>query len=135
VRLFVDEGKAFEAVIDLWRSALPRGESGQHPRERLLAYADRLLEACLIRTAPLSADTLAPQSPLVSSPLLEPLREREAEVLRLIAQGYSNQEIAQKLVVGVSTVKTHINHLFQKLDVSSRTQALARARELGLLDG
>jgi LuxR family maltose regulon positive regulatory protein len=67
-------------------------------------------------------------------PLLDPLRDRELEVLRLIAQGHSNQEIAGKLVVGLSTVKTHINHLFQKLGVSSRTQAIARARELGLLD-
>jgi LuxR family maltose regulon positive regulatory protein len=66
-------------------------------------------------------------------PLEEPLRERELEVLRLIAAGYANREIADRLVLGLSTVKTHINHLFQKLHVSSRSQAIARGRERGLL--
>jgi LuxR family maltose regulon positive regulatory protein len=54
-------------------------------------------------------------------------------VLRLIADGLSNREIAGKLVVAVSTVKTHINNIYGKLQVKSRTQAIARARELGLL--
>ena len=73
--------------------------------------------------------TLAPAAGLV-----DPLNPRELEVLRLIAEGYSNREIADRLVLGVSTVKTHINHLFQKLDVSSRTQAIAQGRALGMLD-
>jgi LuxR family maltose regulon positive regulatory protein len=65
--------------------------------------------------------------------LVEPLSEREREVLALVAAGLSNQEIATRLVVGVSTVKKHINNIFGKLAVSSRTQALARARDLNLL--
>jgi LuxR family maltose regulon positive regulatory protein len=65
--------------------------------------------------------------------LVEPLSARELEVLRLIAQGQSNQEIAESLVVALSTVKKHINGVYGKLGVRSRTQALARARELGLL--
>ena len=59
--------------------------------------------------------------------------EREMEVLALVAAGASNAEIAGKLFVSTSTVKTHINNLYRKLDVSSRIQAVARARELGLL--
>jgi non-specific serine/threonine protein kinase len=65
--------------------------------------------------------------------LLVPLNERELEVLRLIAEGFSNHEIAERLVIALSTVKWHINNLFGKLGVHSRTQAVARAKELGLL--
>ncbi|MBN1221474.1 MAG: helix-turn-helix transcriptional regulator [Anaerolineae bacterium] len=69
----------------------------------------------------------------IPQPLVEPLSERELEVLRLIAAGLSNQEIANELVVAVSTVKTHVNNIYRKLDVSSRTQAVARGRELELV--
>ena len=64
---------------------------------------------------------------------LPPLNERELEVLRLIADGLSNREIAARLVIALSTVKWHINNLFGKLSVRSRTQAIAQAKELGLL--
>ncbi|NLH09441.1 MAG: hypothetical protein GX484_17815, partial [Chloroflexi bacterium] len=67
-------------------------------------------------------------------PLIEPLSERELEVLNLIAAGYSNAEIAERLVIAVGTVKRHINNLYGKLGAGSRTQALAIARELGLMD-
>lgn len=63
----------------------------------------------------------------------ELLSERELEILSLIAEGRSNQEIARSLVVAVGTVKTHVHNLFQKLEVQSRTQAVALARELRLL--
>ncbi|HMN27694.1 MAG TPA: response regulator transcription factor [Caldilineaceae bacterium] len=65
--------------------------------------------------------------------LVEPLSSRELEVLQLIAAGLSNGEIATRLVVTVGTVKSHINHLFGKLGVTSRTRAIACARALGLL--
>ncbi|HRC78012.1 MAG TPA: LuxR C-terminal-related transcriptional regulator, partial [Kouleothrix sp.] len=68
-----------------------------------------------------------------SQPLAEPLSQRELEILRLIDAGRSNREIAGQLVIEVSTVKRHVNNLFAKLAVGSRTQALARARTLGLL--
>jgi LuxR family maltose regulon positive regulatory protein len=71
--------------------------------------------------------TSAPQ------PLIEPLGERELEVLRLIAAGYSNQDIADRLVIAQGTVKRHINNIYGKLQVGSRTQAVAAARDLHIL--
>ena len=65
--------------------------------------------------------------------LLDPLSDRELEVLLKIAEGLSNREVAEQLFVGVATVKKHITHIYDKLEVSSRTQALVRARELKLL--
>jgi ATP/maltotriose-dependent transcriptional regulator MalT len=72
------------------------------------------------------------QSPR-STLLIEPLSDRELEVLQLIADGASNREIAQELVLAIGTVKKHISNIFGKLGVSSRTQAVARARQLNLI--
>jgi LuxR family transcriptional regulator, maltose regulon positive regulatory protein len=69
-----------------------------------------------------------------TSQAIEPLGERELEVLRLIAAGYSNEEIAQKLTLALSTVKWYINELYSKLHIKTRGQAIARAHELKLLD-
>jgi LuxR family maltose regulon positive regulatory protein len=66
-------------------------------------------------------------------PLVEPLTERELEVLRLIAQGLSNREISERLFLAISTIKGHTRIIFDKLQVQRRTEAVARARELGLL--
>jgi LuxR family maltose regulon positive regulatory protein len=64
---------------------------------------------------------------------LEPLTAREGEVLMLIAEGLSNQEIAARLFVATSTVKGYVHSVFRKLEVDSRTRAVARARELNLI--
>ena len=63
-----------------------------------------------------------------------PLSTREHEVLILMASGHPNRAIAEKLFITVDTVKRHISHVFDKLGVGNRTQAVARARDLGLLD-
>ena len=65
--------------------------------------------------------------------MIEPLSARELEVLRLIANGKSNAEVARTLMIAISTVKTHTNSIFGKLQVTSRTQAIALARDLQLL--
>ena len=71
--------------------------------------------------------------PIATAPaLVEPLSERELEILRLMAAGMTNQQIADRLYVVVGTVKVHNHHIFGKLGVSNRVQALAR-RELSLL--
>jgi LuxR family transcriptional regulator, maltose regulon positive regulatory protein len=69
----------------------------------------------------------------LTSPLLVPLSERELEVLRLLEEGASNQEIAESLVLALSTVKSHVHTILSKLGVTNRTQAVKRARTLGLL--
>ena len=65
--------------------------------------------------------------------LLDPLSQRELEVLHLMAQGLSNQEMCERLFLALSTVKGHNRTIFGKLQVQRRTEAVARARELGLL--
>jgi ATP/maltotriose-dependent transcriptional regulator MalT len=79
--------------------------------------------------------TSTPSDPLSGSPftLIESLSERELEVLRLVAAGLQNQEIAAELVVALSTIKTHINNIYRKLDVTNRVQAVSRAIALNLL--
>ncbi|MGB3717302.1 MAG: protein kinase [Candidatus Promineifilaceae bacterium] len=69
----------------------------------------------------------------LDQPLVEPLTERELEVLRLIASGLTNKEIAGELIIALGTVKAHTSAIYGKLDVRSRTQAVAKARELKLL--
>jgi LuxR family transcriptional regulator, maltose regulon positive regulatory protein len=68
-----------------------------------------------------------------SAALVEPLSERELEVLHLLATGVSNDEIAEHLVIAVSTVKRHVSNILAKLTISNRTQAVTRAQELGLM--
>ncbi len=75
----------------------------------------------------------APATLNETAPLSEPLSQREIEVLSLLAAGCSNIEIADTLVIGMSTVKKHINHIFKKLTVTSRVQAILRSRELNLV--
>jgi LuxR family maltose regulon positive regulatory protein len=126
VRRFVDEGPALEAVL---RTARSRGIA---PR-----YIDRLLAAAPSRgSAPERAPSSGPGTGLglrFDASGGETLSARELEVLRLIGSGRSNAEIARSMVVAVSTVKTHVNSIFSKLQVTSRAEAIERARELRLL--
>jgi LuxR family maltose regulon positive regulatory protein len=80
--------------------------------------------------APPTSDRAAERRP---APQADPLTERELEVLHLVARGLSNREIAQELVLAVTTVKKHASNIYGKLGVHSRIQAVARAQELGLL--
>src|SRR5712691_6858058 len=68
-----------------------------------------------------------------TKPLLEPLTRRERDILILLAQGLSGPEIAEKLTLAVSSVRWHFKHVYAKLGVNSKKQAIARAHELGLL--
>lgn len=126
LRTFVDEGEPMRLLISDFRLWIERQSRGKD--QNLIGYADRLL-AAFARLAPM------PQSKIsnLKSTMVEPLSERELEVLRLIAEGLSNAEIAAKLVIAQGTVKRHINNIYGKLGVGSRTQAIARSRELGLL--
>ena len=113
IRLFVDEG---EPMVALLRQAYARGIAPD--------YVATLLSVA-------GAPILATPAPVHS--LFEPLTERELEVLRLLVAGLSNATMAQELVITVGTVKSHINHIYGKLGVQSRSQAIARAHSLHLL--
>jgi LuxR family maltose regulon positive regulatory protein len=94
-------------------------------------YAQRLLG--LFDSSGEGAGEAAPLPHPAPAPLLEALSDRELEILRLVAQGLPDREVAEKLVVVIGTVKKHLSNIYGKLGVRSRTQAVARAHELGLL--
>ena len=71
--------------------------------------------------------------PAPEQPLIDPLSERELEVLRLIAEGLTNREIAARLTVVIGTIKAHTSNIYSKLGVSNRTQAVTKAQELNIL--
>jgi len=85
------------------------------------------------RIAAIEALAVQPQMGARDQGLIEPLTERELELLKLMAEGRSNPEIAAELIIALGTVKAHTSSIYRKLDVRSRTQAVIRARELGLL--
>jgi LuxR family transcriptional regulator, maltose regulon positive regulatory protein len=121
VRTFVDEGPA---MAELLSGVLEAQQGRRGSQDRIPTHYLRKVLAALER-----GDSSAT---LPAAGLPEPLSERELEVLQLIAVGKTNRRIATELFVSVGTVKTHINNLYRKLDAHSRTQALARARELNL---
>jgi LuxR family transcriptional regulator, maltose regulon positive regulatory protein len=100
--------------------------------------ARRVPPGCLARIVQaFDPEPAAPGSGRRATPavpgLAEPLTDRELEVLRLLAAGRSNQRIARDLVVALDTVKKHVTHVLGKLGAANRTEAAARARELGLI--
>ncbi|HMA38364.1 MAG TPA: LuxR C-terminal-related transcriptional regulator [Chloroflexia bacterium] len=127
IRLFVDEGAPMAHLLVQMRHRPPGELPGSpHYREQLLTLLGRAPDE---DGSP--AAVAGPGSGMV--PLGEPLSEREREVLRLIIAGCSNREIADRLVIAVSTVKWYVNAIYGKLQVESRTKAIARARELNLV--
>ena len=125
----------FAEVLRLTLAAAERGELHRQAARWFQAHGWGELALRHIRQADDAADTAeaTPRRAPGGDALIEPLSEREIEVLRLIAAGSSNAEIGEKLYIAVGTVKRHINNIYGKLGVESRTQAIARARELGLL--
>jgi ATP/maltotriose-dependent transcriptional regulator MalT len=113
IRLFVDEG---EPMVAMLRQAYARGIAPD--------YVVTLLSALGEQTG---------AAPSRAFPLVEPLTERELAVLRLLVRGLSNAEIARELIITVGTVKRHVNSIYGKLGVQSRTQAVARAQALHFL--
>jgi LuxR family transcriptional regulator, maltose regulon positive regulatory protein len=117
LRLFLDDG---EELFDLLRGFLP------HLREDvLLAYARHILNAFTLHGT-------TPPRAIPEAPFLEPLSQQERKVLRLLAAGNSNAAIASKLVVSVNTVRTQVQSIYRKLNVSNRVEASALANQLDL---
>ena len=119
IRLFVDEG---EPMARLLHQAAERGIAPEYVCKLLSAFRP---------TTP--TDTVQSTIRNRKSEIIEPLSERELEVLRLLAADLSSPEIAQQLYLAVNTVRSHVKSIYGKLDVHSRYEAIVRARELRLL--
>jgi LuxR family maltose regulon positive regulatory protein len=122
IRVFLDEGQPMQMLIAQWLA-----HSGENA---LRDYAIRLLSQFDVELHSIKA-AQAKTSP--TGDLVEPLSQRELEVLHLMATGMTNQEIARQLVVARGTVKAHTASIYRKLDTANRTEAAARARQLGIL--
>jgi LuxR family transcriptional regulator, maltose regulon positive regulatory protein len=127
LRVFVDEGPPMAELVRKLLAGRRQELADVVPRE----YLARLVEAFEQAGLPIRPPTS--RGGMVVAGLVEPLTARELEVLGLLAAGAPNRAIAEQLVVTPETVKKHLSHLFDKLGVANRTQAVARARELGLL--
>jgi LuxR family maltose regulon positive regulatory protein len=120
IRLFVDEGAALAQLLP---RAMARGANADYVGKLLAAFAAE---------GQTNSETAQPPRGAAQQ-LVEPLSQRELEVLRLIAQGLSNRQISERLFLALNTVKGHNRVIFSKLLVERRTEAVARARELELL--
>jgi len=118
VRIFVDEGVPMAQLLS---EAASRGIMPDYIGKLLAAFES---------DAQQSEDK--PDLP-PAQPLIDPLSQRELKILQLIAQGLSNREIGERLFLALDTIKGHNRKIFDKLQVQSRTEAIAHARELGLL--
>lgn len=123
VRVFVDDGAP---LLKLLRGLAKPSRNSHRLTTPVRTYLQRVVGAFEPRSAEHAGA-------VEQSGLVDPLTERELEVLELVAAGRRNQEIAQQLFVSVDTVKKHISHILDKLAVSNRTEAVAEARGLGLL--
>lgn len=125
VRVFADEGPAMAALLRSFIGARQRGSVKQVSRAAR-EHVNRIIRAFV---PPAGREPGRPEK----GGLIEPLTGRELEVLRLVAVGKRNREIAQELVVTLETVKKHMSNIFGKLGATTRTNAVAQARELGLI--
>jgi LuxR family maltose regulon positive regulatory protein len=121
-RVFLEEGQPMQMLLAQWLTRAGPGPSRDYAG-RLLSHFDAQPHGMIAAAA-----SASPPGGLV-----EPLSPRELEVLQLIALGRTNQEIAGKLIVAPGTVKAHTASIYRKLDVANRTEAAARARQLGIL--
>ncbi len=131
VRSFVDEGQVMAELL----TAYQRAQQGRQPRNAssdLLNYANRLLQA-LNRLPAGSKAPIKAEVRVLEAFLVEGLTNREMEIVRLMAEGMSNKQIASHLGITEGTVKSHTNNVYGKLGVRTRVQAIKKARELLLL--
>jgi LuxR family maltose regulon positive regulatory protein len=131
VRVFVDEGASMATLLSEFLKARRKGGRGAKQLASL-SYVRRLLAVFESPNTGTKSPAPAQHAQATGQPLPEHLTRREREVLALIAEGFSNQEIAARLFIATSTVKWYVHSILRKLEVDSRTKAVARARELHL---
>ena len=122
VRMFVDEGEPMRLMISDFRSQISDGPLNIYAERLLLAFSQAKPAPTQIRN----------QKSTIQN-LVEPLSERELEVLRLLRSDLNGPEIARQCMVSLSTVRTHTQHIYAKLGVNNRRAAVRRAEELDLL--
>lgn len=132
---FDDDEYVFEGLRAGARGYLLKDVSGHDLAEavRTVAGGGALIEPSVARKVVAEFARMAPPVRVPDAGLAEPLSEREREILQLMAQGLSNREIADRLILAQGTVKNYVTTILQKLGARDRTQAALRARELGLL--
>jgi LuxR family maltose regulon positive regulatory protein len=120
-------------LLDEWLAQAGDSPFREYASRMFSAFDSEPPIAAVLREKAVSAGD--PSAPLRQSgqALVEPLSPRELEVLHLMSLGKTNQEIAQQLIVAPGTVKAHTASIYRKLDVANRTEASARARQLGIL--
>jgi LuxR family maltose regulon positive regulatory protein len=128
IRVFADEGAPMAALLQSLARARTRDRRAAIPRTER-DHLNRVIRAFRLPSRRAGAAAVAG----TPEPLIEPLTPRELEILGSLAAGRRNREIAAELVVTLDTVKRHVSHIFDKLGASTRTEAVARARELGLI--
>jgi DNA-binding NarL/FixJ family response regulator len=132
---FDDDEYVFEGLRAGARGYLLKDVSGQALAEavRTVAAGGALIEPSVARKVVAEFARVAPPARPADAGLAEPLSEREVEIVRLMALGLNNREIAERLSLAQGTVKNYVTNILQKLGARDRTQAALRARELGLL--
>ena len=115
IRTFVDEGPLMEKLL------------------KIIKTEDKILKKYIRKLLAVFGETKSHLSSTKQQPLIEPLRERELEVLHLIAEGLTNRQIASRLFLSINTIKVYTRNINSKLGVNSRTQAVAKARSLEIL--
>jgi LuxR family maltose regulon positive regulatory protein len=128
IRTFVDEGEPLRRLIAGFRSQMEK--RSRQPSARLYEYTDRIL-AAFTQPAATASSPSAIQNRKSEVPGL--LSAREMSVLRLLPSELSTAEMADELVISVNTLRTHLKNVYDKLGAHSRYEAIARAKELGLL--
>ena len=130
LRIFLDKGQRMQLLLAQWLAHAGAG-SLRNYAIHLLPQFDAEPHMMMLAQEKVSPAVVPYAS--TGGALVEPLSQRELEVLQLIALGMTNQEIARQLVVAPGTVKAHSASIYRKLDVANRTEAARRARQLGLL--
>jgi LuxR family maltose regulon positive regulatory protein len=130
VRIFLDEGRPMQMLLARWLAQAGDSLLRDYVIHLLAQFDAEPLEVAAPH--PVAPPAGAP-STSSGQPLIEPLSQREMEVLHLMALGMTNKEIAQQLIVAPGTIKAHSSSIYRKLDVANRTEAAARARQLGII--